>query len=74
MEGESKYDNTLYKNEGGISFHLNMEEISRFLKIDNLEMENIRLIGRVNGHLMNCSYCRDIFENYKELNELEYFT
>ena len=51
MEDESKYDNTLYKNEGGISFHLNMEEISRFLKIDNLEMENIRLIGRVNGHL-----------------------
>ena len=53
-----------------MSKHLERGEIERFLSISDFSDDNIRLLGRVNGHLLNCERCWDIFKLYKAIYRL----
>ena len=68
MEEESDRGNYI-ETVKPLSRHLELNEMKCFLEIEDLTSDNIRLIGRVNGHLMNCRECVIIFEKYKKLQQ-----
>ena len=53
-------------SEKVLSRHLDYIEMKSFLEIKEFKPESIRLIARVNGHLMNCKKCVMKFEAYKK--------
>ena len=70
MEDEIDSEN-LNATKKQLSRHLSLEEMKNFIELKDLSLDSIRLIGRVNGHLMNCRECVTIFEEYKKLQQID---
>ena len=49
--------------------HLSVEEIIKYVTVNNVDKETLDLLSKVNGHIRNCSSCKEKVDSYESIND-----
>lgn len=49
--------------------HLSIEEIIKYVTVTTVDKETLELLSKVNGHIRNCSSCKEKIDSYESIND-----
>lgn len=49
--------------------HLSIEEIIKYVTVNNVDKETLDLLSKVNGHIRSCSSCKEKVDSYESIND-----